>query len=200
MTLNQLALGFGLLFCSTIFISAAQKDPTKGLSGEIAPIVAPTSPHVPSLSPKAAAQLATDPYRGHYVDMSAALFGWLAVIFGLFTLLLSVGAILLSLFGIYKFKDLLSTVEDELKAKVETSFNTRLSEIVADEIKPRVHQIADEELKQVLANVRETAKEELTKAVGGLDSRQKLIDEIVTVLQSRSSSSPSLNQQEFDAS
>lgn len=139
-----------------------------------------------------------DPYRGHYVDVSAAVFGWIAVIFALITLLIAIGAIVLSGFGIYKFRDLVRRLEFELRAKVDTAFQQSLDRVVGEEIRPRAKKIADEELNAVLEGARTRAHVELLAVVQQLDGREALVNEVVAEIQNRLKPADPMNQDEFE--
>jgi hypothetical protein len=73
-----------------------------------------------------------------------------------------------------------------------------LQTVIRDEITPKIKQISDVELIDALEQVKVRAGLELKKVVEGLDSREVLINEVVTVIQNRLSPPPPLNQQEFE--
>ena len=180
-------------------LSAAPSQPPVALTPAAPPnqgLAAPT-PTVQTTTTQAPPSPIPDPYRGHYIDISAAMFGWLSVVFGLLTLGISIFVIVLSIKGVSQFRHILRQIEGELRQKVETMFRERLNNVVESEIKPKVQEIVNNELSKTLEEVRDRAHAEMTRAVTELDARETLINEIVALIQSRSSQTSAIDQNEF---
>lgn len=134
------------------------------------------------LKPAGKSALEQQVNRGFFIDFVAAIFGVLSVVFALITL---VAAIFGFVFGVSKFKELISKIENEITEKVDFEFKKKLDVVVEEQIKPKVESIITTNLKEVLEAAHDRIKTEISKTVSDADLKEELIKVVTSEIQSR---------------
>lgn len=136
----------------------------------IAPLnTAPLLPPPPTNQP--GSDVVSGSWRSLFIDWAAALFGFLAVIFALLTLLLFYK-------GYATIKDVAQHMERDLKERVKVEFEAKLSTVIEQEVRPKIQQILDQELRRTLDTVEPLVEAEIRRNLSDSAIRQGLIDNV----------------------
>lgn len=132
-------------------------------------------------------------YRSFYVDLAAAVFGWLAVVFAMVT----VG---FAIVGIREFRDVKRKIEQELRTAIHTQLNERIQELTEQTIRPKIQSVLEEELKRTLDKAVVQFDEELKKSLQSKEFTARLMDTVTDEIKARLSKpqTPGVNAKEFE--
>ena len=132
-------------------------------------------------------------YRGFYVDLAAALFGWLAVAFALIT-------VVFTIVGIRELRDVKRKIAQELQATIQTLLDEKIQEVTDSTIRPKIQSVLDEELRKKLDHAVTQFDAEVAKSLQNQDVKKQLVDAVAEEIKIRLSKPQTLgvSSKEFE--